>query len=332
MAALVGCEKDAPPSTTPAPAAARVKAPAEVREEPAKPAFALYLLRDSTVSGAAAARVPLDDLRLQAAPLLTIDDVVAYDWDAHILALTEPAANRLPQRVETHGTPFVIVVAEQRIYLGAFWTSMSSQSFDHPVIDIDRRHDGPSIPFTFAIEPAYPSGPAADADDDPRNDDRLWNALLDADKLDKVPTGQAGDGDAVVRWLDDQLYFRGNDGEWRAIPRPAAAYTGYSEPQVARAGSYVTIALPQPDRAGHPLVEFLSTKDEGRRWTATVAVASMESGSIEPGSVDLSVTKRGRIHAVVEWSQGRECGVTYSSVFEGKVSAAQLTLVSESEI
>jgi len=134
--------------------------------------FALYLVKD--LDTAAARATALDELPLEAEPVLTDRDLYAYHWSSHTLALANGAAilERLP-RTPMHGLPFVVVADGKRIYLGAFWTSFSSQSVDLPVID--------TLLGDWTIRPGYPWVHALDPD--PRGDARIRRALSNLGKL-----------------------------------------------------------------------------------------------------------------------------------------------------
>ncbi|MBE0538036.1 MAG: hypothetical protein IH624_20430 [Phycisphaerae bacterium] len=84
---------------------------------------------------------PLERLVLDAEPLITEEDVVSYDWEKQMLQLKPGAIERLPQvhkrPVNVRGVPFVVTANGERIYLGAFWTPLSSLLADMPTIVLD---------------------------------------------------------------------------------------------------------------------------------------------------------------------------------------------------
>ena len=73
------------------------------------------------------------------------------------------------------GVPFVMKAYEQPIYAGAFWTPLSSLSFDGVVILQPLDPAGQ----TLYIELGYP-GPDFFTSEDPRGNPRLLQALEDA--------------------------------------------------------------------------------------------------------------------------------------------------------
>jgi len=83
---------------------------------------------------------PLPGLILDKQPLFTEQDIVWYDWQSQQILLKPEALRRLPQihkpPVNVFGVPFMVAVNGQRIYLGAFWTSVSSRSSGVPTIEL----------------------------------------------------------------------------------------------------------------------------------------------------------------------------------------------------
>ena len=83
---------------------------------------------------------PLDGLILDETPLLTDEDIEFYDWKTLQLHLKPGVADRLPQVYKppiVFGVPFVVIANGQRIYLGAFWTGVSSYLPNMPTINLD---------------------------------------------------------------------------------------------------------------------------------------------------------------------------------------------------
>jgi hypothetical protein len=96
--------------------------------------LAFYLL-EKDLNAAEAARWHPGALALQRTPLLTLDDILRYDPQKAELTLTQSAARRLVVlTVPVSGLPFVVTLAGRPCCLGAFWTSLSSLSFDQAVV------------------------------------------------------------------------------------------------------------------------------------------------------------------------------------------------------
>ena len=143
--------------------------------------FSVYLLADE-VPATELSIVDLDDLELEEAPILSGDDIITYSRDRHEIELTAEAYERIGQLftlpAKVRGIPFVVCVGADRIYAGAFWTPVSSLSFDGVVIcqpfDLDER--------VIRIGLGYPCLEAF-AGNDPRSDLRILQSLEAAGKL-----------------------------------------------------------------------------------------------------------------------------------------------------
>jgi hypothetical protein len=96
--------------------------------------LALYLL-DKKMTAAEASQFHPAALPLQKEPLLSLEDLLAYDPQTCRLALTHPAALRLEElSVPVSGLPFIVTLHGQPRFLGTFWTSFSSLSYDEAVV------------------------------------------------------------------------------------------------------------------------------------------------------------------------------------------------------
>jgi hypothetical protein len=146
-------------------------------------AFSIYRLQDPDVTADEAAGMPLDALELHHDPLVDLGTLAYYDAGDHTLVFggwrsAEYVRNQLPE-VGVRGLPFAVVVHGEPIYLGAFYTVLSSIGFDHPVIIIDppdSAYDRMVIERNYAAEPP-PGTP------DPRSDPRLFELLRAAGKM-----------------------------------------------------------------------------------------------------------------------------------------------------
>jgi len=139
--------------------------------------FSIYLLAQD-VSVAEWAELGLDTLELETEPLLTIDDIVTYRKETHEIELTPSAYERIEQlEVPISGLPFVVGVGRQPVYRGAFWTMLSSQSFDGVAIWVPLVEE-----FRLQIRLGYP-GPSHFQGQDPRSDARILRSLEQTGKL-----------------------------------------------------------------------------------------------------------------------------------------------------
>lgn len=142
--------------------------------------FGLHLLADPDLTPAQAAALPLEDLALDEAPRVSLGNLRFYERSTHTLRLEPWYGDQLTAllpEVGVSGLPFVVVVDQAPIYLGAFFTAFSSQTFGQPVIVLGDLEDG-----EVRIERAYP-GPGAAEGTDPRGDPRLIELLEAAGKL-----------------------------------------------------------------------------------------------------------------------------------------------------
>lgn len=143
--------------------------------------FAIYLL-DEPVPTSQLAEMDIEELILQDKPILSSDDIISYDRSNHTIELTRRAYNRIqqifPMPVKVDGIPFVVCVGNERIYTGAFWTPLSSLSYDGAVIMQPLDPAGTTVRIVLR----YPA-PEVFTGDDPRGDARILHALEQDGKL-----------------------------------------------------------------------------------------------------------------------------------------------------
>jgi hypothetical protein len=144
-------------------------------------AFSIHLLADD-MPATELSTVDLNELELRDQPIVSGDDIIAYAEATHEIELTAEAYARIEQLftlpAKVRGIPFVVSVGPERIYAGAFWTPVSSISFDGVVIyqpfEVDER--------VITIGLGYPSLEAFTGQD-PRSDQRILRSLEAAGKL-----------------------------------------------------------------------------------------------------------------------------------------------------
>lgn len=143
--------------------------------------FGIYLLAEE-MPATQLAGADIQALELQPDPVIGPDDIVAYDGRTHEIELTRAAYRRVqelfPLPVRVDGIPFVVRVGTEAIYAGAFWTPLSSLSYDGVII----MHPFSGEETTIGLALGYPS-PEAFTGDDPRADSRIMAALDTAGKL-----------------------------------------------------------------------------------------------------------------------------------------------------
>ena len=141
-------------------------------------AFELFLVSDPHLSSADIQNHKLDNLPLAEEPLITIEDMTSYHWDIHTFELTDEAYKEIlslfSETLSVSGVPFVVVSNGVKIYAGAFWSMLSSISYDGVVIlqPIDPAER------TLSINLGYP-GPDFFTGEDPRDNPQLRQALKD---------------------------------------------------------------------------------------------------------------------------------------------------------
>ena len=141
--------------------------------------FALFLLGDPQITGPDIKNYDLDQLPLAAVPLITTENLISYDWDNHGMNLSPYAYQQLlaifSGGMPSSGVPFVVLAYEEPIYAGAFWTLLSSLSFDGVTILEPLDPAGQTLYITLGY-------PGADnfTGEDPRGNPRLQQALEDA--------------------------------------------------------------------------------------------------------------------------------------------------------
>jgi hypothetical protein len=89
--------------------------------------LALHVLQDSTRTIGDALALGLNDLTLAPEPLLSADDIIAYDYSSHTMYLQGERADVLPYRARDGlfpaswwGRPFVVLAGGSRQYIGSF--------------------------------------------------------------------------------------------------------------------------------------------------------------------------------------------------------------------
>ena len=150
-----------------------------VEERPAdRPAgFALTLTPADVTPAAVLAMADLAAIPLENDPLLTGADFTSYDVTNHTFTLTPEAEARLITiGLPTSGRAFVVTVGEERIYTGAFWTPLSSLSYDGVTIMLLQGYGPIAHDGIYRIELGYP-GSGFFTGPDPRSDPRIIAAV-----------------------------------------------------------------------------------------------------------------------------------------------------------
>ncbi|MBP1919301.1 hypothetical protein J2Z34_001790 [Youngiibacter multivorans] len=142
--------------------------------------FAIYLTRDDIPP---VSMEVLSNIEKSSEPILTEHDIVSYDAKDHSILLEPDAFLKFNDlELSTRGKSFLVCVDGFPIYWGAFWTPLSSMSFEGVVIMLPS-FAGENI---VNISLGYP-GESFYKGSDPRNDKRILDTLEKAGKLTGKP-------------------------------------------------------------------------------------------------------------------------------------------------
>ena len=169
--------------------------------------FAIYLTRDD---------IPPEKMEMLShvdiadQPIISIQDIITYNAQTHEMKLTDQAFERISHlEVPVRGKSFLVCVDREPIYWGAFWTPISSMSFDGVTI---WKPLGSQELKVITLELGYPSSSFYNGED-PRNNPAILQSLEQSGKLinrlsitsiDKLPRSLKG----------YELYSWLQDGQW----------------------------------------------------------------------------------------------------------------------
>jgi hypothetical protein len=144
--------------------------------------FAIYLTKGDT----SPTYIPvLSHVELTEQPIISISDITQYNAVTHEMTLTDNAFDRISNlEVPVTGKLFVVCVDKNPIYCGAFWTPVSSISFDGVTIWKPLNSQDSKV---IKLELGYPS-PFFYGEDDPRNSPEIMKSLEHAGKLVITPS------------------------------------------------------------------------------------------------------------------------------------------------
>jgi hypothetical protein len=171
--------------------------------------FAIYLTKGDVPP----AQMPfLSYVDIADQPIISMKDVITYNAQIHELKLTSSAFERIFRLdLPVNGKSFMVCVNGKLIYSGAFWTPISSISFDGVTIWKPLSLEEPHV---INLELGYPSS-SFYGGQDPRNNPEVVRALEQDGKLitklsitavDKLPHSMKGY--ELYSWLEDgQWHF-----------------------------------------------------------------------------------------------------------------------------
>jgi hypothetical protein len=169
--------------------------------------FAIYLTKGDIPP----AQMPaLSHVDIAEQPVIAMNDIITYNAQTHELKLTTSAYEDISQLdVPVRGKSFVVCVDRKPIYWGAFWTPISSISFDGVTIWKPLSLEEPHV---ITLELGYPSS-SFYGGEDPRNNPEVMRSLEQAGKLitklsiaavDELPHSMKG----------YELYSWSEDSQW----------------------------------------------------------------------------------------------------------------------
>jgi hypothetical protein len=170
--------------------------------------FAIYLTKQDIPPSRMEA---LSHVNLTDQPIVSAEDVITYNAQTHELKLTGEAFERISELgVPVQGRSFMVCVDRQPVYWGAFWTPISSISFDGVTIWKPYSSQGPAV---ITLELGYPSS-SFYGGEDPRNSPEILESLEQAGKLidklsitsiEKLP--RSFKGYELYSWEEGQWHF-----------------------------------------------------------------------------------------------------------------------------
>jgi len=139
--------------------------------------FAIYLTEQDI---SPAQMEVLSHVNLTDQPVISSEDIITYNAQTHEIKLTDQAFERICELdVPVQGRAFMVCVDKRSIYWGAFWTPISSISFDGVTIWQPYSAQAPAV---IALQLGYPCS-SFYGGEDPRNSPEILKSLGQAGKL-----------------------------------------------------------------------------------------------------------------------------------------------------
>jgi len=169
--------------------------------------FAIYLTKGDIPP----AQMPaLSHIDIEEQPIIALSDIITYYANTHHITLTTSAYESITNlEVPVRGKSFVVCVNRKPIYWGAFWTPISSISFDGVTIWKPLSSQEPEI---IKLELGYPSS-SFYGGEDPRNNAEVMESLEQAGKLTTMPSATTGDK-LPHSMKGYELYSSPEDSQW----------------------------------------------------------------------------------------------------------------------
>ena len=181
-------------------------------EPPAEPqeGFAIYLTRED---------IPPEKMEMLShvdiadEPVVSAQDIISYNAQTHEMKLTDEAFERISQLVvPVSGKSFMVCVDKAPVYWGAFWTPISSLSFNGVTI---WKPLGSRESKVISLELGYPSS-SFYGGEDPRNNPEILRSLEQSGKL--INKLSLSSIEKLPRSLKGyELYSWDEEGQWHFI-------------------------------------------------------------------------------------------------------------------
>jgi hypothetical protein len=168
--------------------------------------FAIYLTSGDIPPG----RMSEMSFDIAGQPFIGLSDIISYNGQTHELKLTPDSFERISQLdVPVQGKAFAVCVDKSPVYTGAFWTPISSISFDGVTIWKPFTKAGPPV---VTLELGYPSS-SFYGGKDPRNEPQIISSLEQAGKY--IPKLSLADIDVLPQSVKGfELYSWMENGRW----------------------------------------------------------------------------------------------------------------------
>ena len=169
--------------------------------------FAVYLTKGDIPP----AQMPaLSHIDIAGQPVIAMSDIIAYNAETHEITLTANAFDRIYSlEVTVRGKSFVVCIDRKLIYWGAFWTPISSISFDGVTI---WKPLGSQDPKIIKLELGYPSSSFYEGED-PRNNAEVMESLEQGGRLTTMPSATTDDK-LLHSMKGYELYSWSEDSQW----------------------------------------------------------------------------------------------------------------------
>ena len=262
--------------------------------------FAVYLTQGDVLPAAMPA---LSHVDIAEQPVVSTSDIIAYDAETHEITLTAKAFGRISSlEVPVGGKSFVVCVDRKPVYWGAFWTPISSISFDGVTIlkPLSSHH-----PEVIRLELGYPS-PSLYRGEDPRNSTEVLESLERDGKLTAMPSATTADalphsmkGYELYSWLEDgQWHFTLTTG----TNRKKSLQEVVSDDDIVSQDGWVRIHVVGADAITAVLSRL--PRNEYVFWLAT-----LRSEQASQGGANIALPPRATVDAVREYAE--RCGLVF---------------------